>query len=161
MREKYQGRYQKEILNVDGDYMSKEFASATKQYKRLTNLDDEGVINLTCAILDDLAKEYERVIKDCKTDRHSERVMINYYYCLSYLESEYFNTLTLGNGDEIKSIFFEKYGKMDQKYINKCKQVYDSYEKSRTRRGRRPILRRTDPNKNQIRGSYKKEEQNG
>lgn len=109
------------------------FLEAEKNYERLTidKLNNKGAINLVEAIVKSTAIDYSSTYTNAKKDPKDFRNAINYYLVVSYMRSQEFNAITLGNGRGIADSIMRTHGKMSEEFIDWGRSEYLRVEEAK------------------------------
>lgn len=123
------------MTNVQ-EYGSDGFQESVKNYKRLKyeDLNDEGVVALTEAIIQETVKEYKAVVEEAKKFPKEEKIAAHYWVLVDYFNSEGFHAITLGNGTNARERIFNLYGKMPDEYLKFGKKVHEKMQEEKKRK---------------------------
>lgn len=123
------------MTNVQ-EFGSDGFREALKNYKRLRyeDLNDEGVVALTEAIIQETVKEYQAVIEEAKKFPKEEKIAAHYWVLVDYFNSEGFHAITLGNGTNARERIFSLYGEMPKEYLAFGKKVHEKIQEEKKRK---------------------------
>lgn len=116
--------------------LSEAFAELEKNYVRLKpeDISDEGALNLAEAMIGSISEDYQNYIKHAKENPDDKRTALNWYNLISYIRSDQFNALTLGNGPAFFSQLERTYGYLDNDYFNFGRKCYEEAEAEKAKK---------------------------
>lgn len=111
-------------------HLSPCFAEMEKNYVRLKpeDISDEGALNLAEAMIGSISDDYENYVKQAKENPKDKRTALNWYNLISYIRSDDFNALTMGNGPAFASQLERTYGYLSNDYYNFGRKCYEEAE---------------------------------
>lgn len=116
--------------------LSEAFAELEKNYVRLKpeDISDEGALNLAEAMIGSISEDYQNYIKHAKENPDDKRTALNWYKLISYIRSDDFNALTMGNGPAFTSQLERTYGYLSNEYYNFGRKCYEEAEAEKAKK---------------------------